>query len=140
MSQQSNNIQLEQGQQVSLRIKQTEYVATAQFKAQDVVTRKCRFSDENPGGHNIFGILSRMCIHSFILFSVKDSIFLTYSQKSCRFECALKDAIDAVGCLPWDYPIPIKNGVPIDVEVCLSHAQEYNKLERFHQGHNLPEG
>ena len=29
-----------------------------------------------------------------------------YSYKGCIFECRLKNAIKAVGCVPWDYPIP----------------------------------
>jgi hypothetical protein len=46
----------------------------------------------------------------------------------------LNAAIDQVGCLPWDFPIPTKNGVAIDLEVCISQDAHWNnKLEEFHK-------
>lgn len=32
------------------------------------------------------------------------SIFRFYSQKSCKFECRLRQAEKECGCIPWDYP------------------------------------
>ncbi len=43
------NVKLHPGEQVMLRIKQTQHVATERFKAQSLATRKCRFPEENPG-------------------------------------------------------------------------------------------
>ena len=33
-------------------------------------------------------------------------MLIRYSYKGCMFECRLKSAIKAVGCVPWDYPMP----------------------------------
>ena len=68
------------------------------------------------------------------IFSDKDSMFQMYSQKSCIFECSLKFAIDSVGCLPWDFPIPTNmNGS--EILVCHSSIEfrnaEDNKLIQF---------
>jgi hypothetical protein len=67
-------------------------------------------------------------------FPDQDSLFLIYSQKSCRFECALKAAITKVGCLPWDFPVPTRNGEAIEVDVCLSQQgnDRDKKLAEFH--------
>ncbi len=45
----SNNVQLKAGEEVMLRIKQVQHVATADFKGQTLATRQCRFPSENPG-------------------------------------------------------------------------------------------
>ena len=29
-----------------------------------------------------------------------------YTYEGCIFECRLKKAFEAIGCIPWDYPIP----------------------------------
>lgn len=47
--------------------------------------RKCRFADE---GHPHYA----------------DSVFNSYSQSSCLFECRLRQVYDTLGCLSWDYP------------------------------------
>ena len=33
-------------------------------------------------------------------------MFHNYTYEGCIFECRLKKAFKAIGCLPWDYPIP----------------------------------
>ena len=67
-------------------------------------------------------------------------MFLEYSQKSCIFECRLKHAVKEVGCLPWDYPVPIENENPMEVPVCLSSYElEGNALEKFRVAMSSPE-
>ena len=29
-----------------------------------------------------------------------------YTYEGCTFECRLKNAFEAIGCIPWGYPIP----------------------------------
>jgi hypothetical protein len=66
--------------------------------------------------------------------SAEDSLFLMYSQKSCYFECTLNSAINQEKCLPWDFPVPTKDGVAIDVDVCLSqNVARINQINKFHQ-------
>ncbi len=45
----ASNVDLVPGHEVSLRIKQTQHVATPNFKSQSLATRRCRFANENPG-------------------------------------------------------------------------------------------
>ncbi len=33
-----------------------------------------------------------------------DSLFNSYTQSGCVFECRLRGAVGEVGCLPWDFP------------------------------------
>ena len=33
-------------------------------------------------------------------------MFQNYTYEGCIFECRLEKAFKAIGCLPWDYPIP----------------------------------
>jgi hypothetical protein len=47
-------------------------------------------------------------------------LFKHYSQKSCHFECVLNQAIDQVGCLPWDYPVPPVKQSKV-IPVCTAH-------------------
>ena len=39
-----------------------------------------------------------------------NSLFKSYNEKSCQFECRLKFAVRRVGCIPWDYPVPRDDG------------------------------
>ncbi len=48
-SMRSNNVELKAGEEVMLRIKQLEHVATSAFREQALSARKCRFHNENPG-------------------------------------------------------------------------------------------
>ncbi len=36
--------------------------------------------------------------------SGSDSLFNSYTQSGCVFECRLRGAVGEVGCLPWDFP------------------------------------
>ena len=62
-------------------------------------------------------------------------MFQKYSQKGCIFECSLNFAIETAGCLPWDFPVPMKrNGT--DIAVCHSNTlkdPEKNKLFQFYE-------
>ena len=61
-------------------------------------------------------------------------MFKGYSQKGCIFECSLKFAIEEVGCLPWDFPTPIK-WENASLAVCNSHTRHTNSkndLIRFY--------
>ncbi len=49
----SNNIELKAGEEVTLRIKQIQYVATTDFREQTLETRQCRFPSENPGNNSL---------------------------------------------------------------------------------------
>ena len=43
------NVELNAGEEVTVRIKQREFVATGQFRELPLGVRKCRFHYENPG-------------------------------------------------------------------------------------------
>ena len=43
-------------------------------------------------------------------------MFNAYSHKGCQFECKLTRAFHAVGCIPWDYPVPPSVGE--NVRIC----------------------
>ena len=55
----SNHVQLQAGEEVMLRVKQLQYVATEDFRAEPLETRKCRFPHENPGEPNF------LCVQTF---------------------------------------------------------------------------
>ena len=48
-------------------------------------TRECKFSDEVDS---------------------RDSLFKTYSQSSCEFECKVEQARKECQCTPWNVPTP----------------------------------
>ena len=60
--------------------------STESIRGIDIKKRHCYFEDEQ----------------------TKDSMFQTYSQKKCLFECLWKQALDYCGCIPWKYPRPDK--------------------------------
>ena len=33
-----------------------------------------------------------------------------YSQKGCLLDCRIKNALQLIGCIPWDYPLPVTKG------------------------------
>lgn len=37
-------------------------------------------------------------------------MFKAYSQKGCLFDCRIKNALKLIGCIPWDYPLPLTTG------------------------------
>ena len=58
----------------------------------------------------------------------KESIFTSYWNKGCQFECRLRFSTLSAGCIPWDYP------VPRDLEgihICLSKRNGTNQLREF---------
>ena len=67
------------------------------------------------------------------------SIFQKYSQAGCIFECSLKFAIESVGCLPWDFPVPSK-WQDVHLAVCNSTnpnpINDKNKLVLFYEAMN----
>ena len=76
------------------------------------------------------------------LFTDELSIFQNYSQSGCIFECSMSFAIDSVGCLPWDFPVPLK-WENQQLEVCNSSNQAFtvgqtgkSNLMRFYEAMN----
>ena len=77
------------------------------------------------------------------LYVDESSIFQNYSQSGCIFECSIEFAIDTVGCLPWDFPVPLK-WENIQLEVCNSSyggngwdtTAMKNNLVKFHEAMN----
>ncbi len=49
------------------------------------------------------------------------TIFKSYSQKSCQFECILRLATDKAGCLPWDFPVPTTDEDVPPPDVCVGN-------------------
>ena len=72
-----------------------EHTADEALEGLDIERRRCRYSHENP---------------------TKKSIFKYYTQKACRFECALSESHKKVGCTPWNYPM--SNEVVGEKKVC----------------------
>ena len=68
-----------------------------------------------------------------------DSPFLKYSKAGCIFKCSINFAIENVGCLPWDFPVPLK-WEEAKLEVCHSASpdtnQTNNKLVKFYEAMN----
>ena len=62
-------------------------------------------------------------------------MFKMYRHKGCLFECRLRYAASVVGCLPWDYPVPL--GLE-EIDTCLSWQNETNKLKQFHDAMDDP--
>ena len=64
------------------------------------------------------------------------SIFQSYSQQGCIFECSMEFAINTVGCLPWDFPVPLK-WENAHLEICnSSNPATINHLLRFYEAMN----
>ena len=66
------------------------------------------------------------------------SIFQKYSKKGCIFECSVKFAIEKVGCLPWDFPVPF-GWEEVNVEICYSintDSKKSNKVAMFYEAMN----
>ena len=51
-------------------------------------------------------------------------MFNRYSQKGCIFECRLKNTLNHVKCVPWDYPIPPSLINSQNVEMCNSSYKQ----------------
>ena len=59
-----------------------------------------------------------------------------YSYKGCMFECRLKQTIDTIGCLPWDYPMPTSPSLDRKKGMCTSSVAQndtaaMSQLARF---------
>ena len=72
------------------------------------------------------------------------SIFQKYSKKGCIFECSVKFAIEQVGCLPWDFPVPF-GWEEANLEICYSTSTDsvqfnslgqINKVAMFYEAMN----
>ena len=66
------------------------------------------------------------------------SIFQKYSKKGCIFECSVKFAIEKVGCLPWDFPVPF-GWEDDNLEMCYTINTDYkksNKVAMFYEAMN----
>ena len=62
-----------------------------------------------------------------------------YSQKGCLFECSLNYAIELVGCLPWDLPIPLKwneSDMAVYHSFTNHNSNKNNDLEQFYAAMN----
>ena len=60
----------------------------------------------------------------------EESMFNTYTQKSCLFECALKKAMLDDNCIPWDYPFPPNANTP---PICTMSSHDNGRwLVNFH--------
>ena len=42
------------------------------------------------------------------------NIFSIYTRTACLFECKLKHSLERCGCIPWNYPLDIKNNVRVN--------------------------
>ena len=55
-------------------------------------------------------------------------MFNNYTYEGCIFECRLKNAFETVGCIPWDYPIPLTfQEQRKQIKICNSSREENNK-------------
>ena len=68
-----------------------------------------------------------------------NSIFQHYSKPGCIFECSMNFAIKRVGCLPWDFPVPLA-WENTNLDVCHSANLDANltsnKLDMFYAAMN----
>ena len=55
-------------------------------------------------------------------------MFQRYSQKGCILECSLRFAMDHVGCVPWDFPVPMKQ-TGDEIPVCHSNYGFMNTMK-----------
>lgn len=53
-------------------------------------------------------------------------MFKNYTYEGCTFECRLKSAFEAVGCIPWDYPIPpyLEEEGGNQIKMCTSSTEQ----------------
>ena len=84
------------GYETTFDVHPIEVRGTNDLKALPEDERNCKFSDE----------VTR-----------KDSMFQTYSQSSCEFECRVNKAREECQCTPWNFPTPpsIKESVICDL-------------------------
>ena len=71
------------GQEVQIELVVEDHIVSDSFLELDLETRKCRTERE---------------------LSDDESLFVTYTQKSCEFECSLRFAKEECGCIGWNYP------------------------------------
>ena len=56
-------------------------------------------------------------------------MFKNYTYEGCIFECRLKNAFEAVGCIPWDYPIlPSFEEQGNEIRICNSSREENKSI------------
>ncbi len=92
------------GQKTVMTVQPMSVVATERFRALNIAKRGCRFPHETLGN---------------------GSMFKTYDQRSCRFECRLEYAAAEAGCVPWDMPDPNLG----EWDICTSVGE--NNLGKF---------
>ena len=54
--------------------------------------------------------------------SNKDSLFKTYSQSSCEYECRVEEARNECLCTPWNVPTPPKITNPVICDLYGNHC------------------
>ena len=72
-------------------------------------------------------VISPVCF-SFLKFQKDNSMFKNYTYEGCIFECRLRNAFDAVGCIPWDYPIPPSIEEHDQIRICNSSREENENI------------
>ena len=122
----SKEINIIAGRSYQIKIVPTQHVATEEFKSLTKEERRCRISSE----------------------ILPESIFSSYSQESCIFECTLMHAVRVIlgilcnyisefkilqqkNCTPWDYPLP--HGEDL-APLCTSYVDgmnHFNSLSSF---------
>ncbi len=58
-------------------------------------------------------------------------MFNAYNERSCRFECRLRHAVNKTGCIPWDYPMPRSSSSPSPPLCTSSKNASENLLRAF---------
>ena len=53
------------------------------------------------------------------------SMFRSYRQQGCQFECRLRNSAKRAGCVPWDYPLP-PGGV--SEEICRNSDRGHSQM------------
>ena len=88
-----------------------------------------------------YSIMELHYLTSTELFQEANSMFNRYSQKGCIFECRLKNTLNHVGCIPWDYPMPLSLINSQHVEMCNSSYKinSGSKLATFENHMNSKE-
>ena len=95
------------GYETTFDIEPIEVVGTANLHKIEQKARKCRFSDEIED----------------------DSMFKSYSQTSCEYECRINKARKKCGCTPWNFPTPPTMSKPTICDLYGSSCFHYKMNE-----------
>ena len=94
------------GYETIFDVQPIEVEGTENLRAMPEDERNCKFSDESTS---------------------KDSMFKTYSQSSCEFECRVNKAREECRCTPWNFPTPLSIERPIICDLYGSYCF-HNKM------------